>query len=127
MRIFCLVATALLISGCMRWSLDRYLDSAYEAYELGDCAKVRLLLSQADREARSRPYMQPEISLLRGQCLEREGLYADARETYQFIISRYPVSEYAYRAKARLQTLDQLGYGLGTRTIPQPVPKPEMK
>lgn len=99
MRIFCLVATALLISGCMRWSLDRYLDSAYEAYELGDCAKVRLLLSQADREARSRPYMQPEISLLRGQCLEREGLYADARETYQYIISRYPVSEYAYRAK----------------------------
>lgn len=127
MRILSLIATALLVSGCMRWSLDRYLDSAYEAYELGNCAEVRLLLSKAERESRSRPYMQPEISLLRGQCLEREGLYADARETYQYIISRYPVSEYAYRAKARLQTLDQLGYGTTVRTMPTPVSKPEMK
>ena len=47
--------------------------------------------------------------LLRGQCLERQSLFVDAAQTYQFIIARYPTSEYAYRAKARLETLQQLG------------------
>ncbi|TNF08669.1 MAG: tetratricopeptide repeat protein, partial [Pseudomonadales bacterium] len=37
-------------------------------------------------------------------------LFVDAAQTYQFIIGRYPASEYAYRARARLQTLEQLGH-----------------
>jgi len=69
-----------------------------------------LELSQVDRKSRSRPYVQPEVSMLRGQCLERQKLYVDAAQTYQYIINRYPSSEYAYRAQARLQTLDQLGH-----------------
>ena len=36
--------------------------------------------------------------------------FVDAAQTYQFIIGRYPASEYAYRARARLQTLEQLGH-----------------
>lgn len=64
----------------------------------------------AGRTADSRAaYLQPEISLLRGQCLERQSLFVDAAQTYHFIIARYPTSEYAYRAKARLETLRQLG------------------
>jgi len=54
--------------------------------------------------------MQPEISLLRGQCLERQALFVDAMQTYQFITSHYPASEYAYRARARMNTLRQLGH-----------------
>ena len=34
---------------------------------------------------------------------------SDAQQTYQFIVSHYPQTEYAYRAKARLSTLEQLG------------------
>lgn len=110
MRTLMILALALVATGCTRWSLDHHLNNAYRAYEDGDCARVALELSQAERKSRSRGYLQPEISLLRGQCLERESLFVDAVQTYRFIISRYPTSEYAYRARARLQTLEQLGH-----------------
>lgn len=110
MRTLIILAVALTATGCTRVSLDHHLNNAYRAYDEGDCARVVLELSQAERKSRSRNYLQPEISLLRGQCLERENLFVDAVQTYQFIISRYPASEYAYRARARLQTLEQLGH-----------------
>lgn len=110
MRTLIILTLALVATGCTRWSLDHHLNNAYRAYEDGDCACVALELSKAERKSRSRGYLQPEISLLRGQCLERENLFVDAAQTYQFIISRYPTSEYAYRARARLQTLEQLGH-----------------
>lgn len=110
MRTLMIVTGAVLAAGCTRVSLDHHLNNAYRAYDKGDCAQVVLELSQAERKSRSRNYLQPEISLLRGQCLERESLFVDAAQTYQFILSRYPASEYAYRARARLQTLEQLGH-----------------
>jgi hypothetical protein len=103
-----LLATSL--TGCTRWSMNSHLNDAYRAYDQGDCARVMLRLSQVERESRSRPYVQPEVSLLRGQCLEREKLFVDAVQTYQFIAAQYPYSEYAYRARARLDTLQQLGH-----------------
>jgi hypothetical protein len=74
-----------------------------------------------DRESRSRRYVQPEVSMLRGQCLERQKLFVDAVQTYQFIITQYPSSEYAYRARARLDTLQQLGHYRGASAA-QPRP-----
>jgi TolA-binding protein len=59
--------------------------------------------------------------MLRGQSLERQKLFVDAAQTYQFIINQYPSSEYAYRARARLDTLQQLGYFPGARAA-QPRP-----
>ena len=59
--------------------------------------------------------------MLRGQCLERQGLLVDAAETYRFIIERFPASEYAYRARARLETLRQLGH---YHSEAQPVAQP---
>ena len=110
MRTLIILAVALVATGCTRVSLDHHLNNAYRAYHEGDCARVALELSQAERKSRSRNYLQPEISLLRGQCLERESLFVDAAQTYQFIITQYPSSEYAYRARARLDTLQQLGH-----------------
>ena len=82
-------------------------------------------LSRAERRIRARPYLQPEISLLRGQCLERQSLFVDAAQTYHFIIARYPTSEYAYRAKARLETASagpaERDAGLGQRRADPPV------
>lgn len=103
--------------GCSRISLDSHLNDAYRAYHEGDCSRVMLELSQAERASRSRSYIQPEISLLRGQCLERESLFVDAVQTYQFILSRYPDSEYAFRAKARLHTLEQRGHVPAVPTV----------
>nr|WP_298139093.1 tetratricopeptide repeat protein [uncultured Pseudomonas sp.] len=110
MRTLLIVILALGAAGCNRYSLDHELNSAYRAYDQGDCETAILELSKAERSSRSRNYVQPEISLLRGQCLERQSLFLDAIHTYHFIISRYPSSEYAYRARARLETLRQLGY-----------------
>ncbi len=109
MRTLIILTLLAAVGGCTRWSLDHHLNNAYRAYERGNCEDVMLELSKAERKSRSRQYLQPEISLLRGQCLERQSLFVDAAQTYQFIIARYPASEYAYRAKARLETLQQLG------------------
>jgi outer membrane protein assembly factor BamD (BamD/ComL family) len=114
MRIPLILACAVLVSACTRLSLDHHLNEAYRSYEQGECADAVLELSKAERRSRSRSYLQPEISLLRGQCLERQGFFADAAQTYRFIIERYPSSEYAFRARARLETLSQLGHYTGT-------------
>ncbi|WP_028695227.1 tetratricopeptide repeat protein [Pseudomonas cremoricolorata] len=110
MRTLILLAAAASLVGCTRWSMDHHLDNAYRAYDRGDCARVMLELSQVDRTSRARPFIHPEVSLLRGQCLERQKLYVDAAHTYEYLIQRYPGNEYAYRAAARLQTLERLGH-----------------
>ena len=124
MRALIVLALAASAVGCTRWSMDHHLNNAYRAYDRGDCARVMLELSQVDRTSRSRPFIHPEVSLLRGQCLEQQQLYGDAAQTYRFIQVRFPASEYAYRAQARLDTLRQLGLDGGTAVAtPQPVRK----
>ncbi|WP_263262572.1 tetratricopeptide repeat protein [Pseudomonas sp. RIT-PI-S] len=121
MRTLIVLTMLAAVAGCTRWSMDQHLNSAYRAYDDGDCQKVMLELSQVDRKSRARPYIRPESALLRGQCLERQNLMPDAMQTYQFIIYQYPDSEYAFRAKARLQTLEQLGrYPTEGAAIPRP-------
>ncbi|MCK9796188.1 hypothetical protein BK634_06360 [Pseudomonas chlororaphis] len=110
MRFVLIAALAVSVVGCTRWSMDHHLNNAYRAYDRGNCESVMLELSQVDRTSRTRGYIKPEVSMLRGQCLERQKLFVDAAQTYQFIITQYPSSEYAYRARARLETLQQLGY-----------------
>ncbi|WP_220812153.1 tetratricopeptide repeat protein [Pseudomonas paralcaligenes] len=110
MRTLVLILALIALAGCTRISLDRHMDQAYRHYNEGDCEQALLDLSRAERTSRSRRYLQPEISLLRGQCLERQSLFVDAAQTYEFIVRRYPTSEYAYRAHARLETLRQLGH-----------------
>ncbi len=111
MRTLVVMFMAALSVGCSsRSALDRHLDAAYQHYQAGDCDSAMLELSQAERRNRPRGDLQPEISLLRGQCLERQGLFVDAAQTYVFIQSRYPASEYAFRSRARLETLRQLGH-----------------
>lgn len=122
MRTLIILTLLAATAGCTRWSLDNHLNNAYRSYARGNCEDVMLELSRVERKSRSRQYLQPEISLLRGQCLERQKLFVDAAQTYQFIIARYPTSEYAYRAKARLETLQQLGHLGGSTTRTSPVP-----
>ena len=110
MRIVMILVALMALGGCTRWAMNSHLNNANRAYAQGDCDAVMYNLSKVDRESRSRRYVQPEVSMLRGQCLERQKLYVDAAQTYQFIISQYPSSEYAFRAQARLDTLHQLGH-----------------
>ncbi|WP_426140314.1 tetratricopeptide repeat protein [Pseudomonas sp. DWP3-1-2] len=110
MRIVMILVLMVAIGGCTRWSMNSNLNSAYRAYDRGDCESVMLDLSKVERQSRARRYIQPEVSMLRGQCLERQKLFLDAAQTYRFIISQYPNNEYAFRAQARLETLQQLGH-----------------
>lgn len=120
MRSLPIIIATLFLAACSS-QLDRRLDDAYLAYNQGDCARTMVELSRAERLSRARRYLQPEISLLRGQCLEREGLFVDAVETYRFINTQYPASEYAFRARARLETLAQRGH-LQPALVPPGVP-----
>lgn len=120
MRTLCILALAASVTGCNSWSTNKNLDDAYRAYARGDCEQVMLDLSRSERKSRARPWLQPEISMLRGLCLERQKYYVDAAQTYNFIIARYPSSEYAYRAKARLETLRQNGRLTGEAAQPLP-------
>lgn len=110
MRFVFIAALALSVTGCTRWSMNHHLNNAYSAYDRGNCEQVMLELSKVDRASRARRYVQPEVSMMRGQCLERQKMFIDAAQTYQYIIASYPQSEYAYRARARLETLQSLGH-----------------
>lgn len=111
MRFVLIAAVALIsVTGCTRFSMNHHLNLAYSAYERGNCEQVMLELSKVERASRARPYIWPEVSMMRGQCLERQKMFIDAAQTYQFIIAAYPQSEYAYRARARLETLQSLGH-----------------
>jgi outer membrane protein assembly factor BamD (BamD/ComL family) len=110
MRFILIAALALSVTGCTRWSMNHHLNNAYSAYDRGNCEQVMKELSKVERESRARSYVWPEVSMMRGQCLERQKLFVDAAQTYQFIIAAYPQSEYAYRARARLETLQSLGH-----------------
>jgi TolA-binding protein len=90
--------------------MNHHLNLAYSAYDRGNCEQVMLELSKVERSSRARPYVWPEVSMMRGQCLERQMLFVDAAQTYQYIIATYPQSEYAYRARARLETLQSTGH-----------------
>lgn len=99
------------LAGCAAQNHDADINNAYQAYARDDCQQVYLHLSSAERRSRYRaPQRQPEVSLLRGLCLERQALYLDAANTYLYLQAHYPHSEYSYRAAARLETLRQLGY-----------------
>jgi outer membrane protein assembly factor BamD (BamD/ComL family) len=124
MRIVMILVLLAAVSGCTRWSMNSNLNSAYRDYERGDCDGVMLELSKVDRQSRARRYIQPEVSMLRGQCLERQKLFVDAAQTYQFIITQYPYSEYAFRARARLDTLSQLGHYRGNAPAAVTSPAP---
>jgi outer membrane protein assembly factor BamD (BamD/ComL family) len=121
MRFVLIAALALSVTGCTRFSMNHHLNNAYSAYDRGNCEQVMLELSKVERASRARPYVWPEVSMMRGQCLERQKLFIDAAQTYQFIIASYPQSEYAYRARARLETLQSLGhYPTRSATVVRP-------
>ena len=122
MRILLVLLLLSSVAGCTRWSMNHHLNSAYRAYDRGNCEAVMLELSEVDRDSRSRPYIWPQTAMLRGLCLERTKFYLDASQTYQYIINEFPKSEYAYRAKARIETLRILKFIPGPGTTAQALP-----
>ena len=122
MRIVLVLLLVASVAGCTRWSMNHLLNNAYRDYDRGNCEAVMLELSEVDRDSRSRPYIWPQTAMLRGLCLERTKFYLDAAQTYQYIINEFPKSEYAYRAKARIETLRILKFIPGPGATGQALP-----
>lgn len=111
MKTLALIVLSVALVGCASQGHDADINNAYRAYQRDDCSAVMLHLSSAERRNRFRPHQdQPEVSLLRGLCLERQALYLDAAQIYRYLQRHYPHSEYSYRAGARLETLRLLGH-----------------
>ena len=91
-----LAISALSVTGCTRWSMNHHLNNAYSAYDRGNCEQVMLELSKVERDSRARPYVWPEVSMMRGLCLERQKMFIDAAQTYQFIMASYPPVSYTH-------------------------------
>ena len=63
-------------------------------------------LSQVESFHREMPSQQhAEVLLLKGQCLEGMGNRAEAASLYEYLIKTYPDTEFAARAKGRLEDL----------------------
>ena len=122
MRIVLVLLLVASAAGCTRWSMNHHLNNAYRAYDRGNCEAVMLELSEVDRDSRSRPYIWPQTAMHRWLSLERTNFYLDAAQTYQYIINEFPKSEYAYRAKARIETLRILKFIPGPGATAQGVP-----
>jgi hypothetical protein len=111
MKRLLLLTLTIVLTGCASQGHDADIYQAYQAYQRDDCGAVMLHLSSAERRSRFRAYQdQPEVSLLRGLCLERQALYLDAAQIYRYLQRHYPRNEYSYRAGARLETLRLLGH-----------------
>lgn len=111
MKTLALTLFAIALVGCASRGHDADINNAYRAYQQDNCSAVMRHLSSAERRNRFRPHQdQPEVSLLRGLCLERQALYLDAAQIYRYLQQHYPHSEYSYRAGARLETLRLLGH-----------------
>ncbi|WP_426416306.1 tetratricopeptide repeat protein [Aestuariirhabdus sp. LZHN29] len=108
-RVLLGVGVVAVLTGCGSYrvssGVSEGLDLAYKQYADGDCVSTMQTLSKVERMLSSYRFLQPEVSLLRGLCLERQGYFMDAMETYNYILNTFPQSEYAYRAKARLKVL----------------------
>jgi hypothetical protein len=104
-----LALSVLAVTGCTRWSMNHHLNNAYSAYDRGNCEQVMLELSKVERASRARPYVWPEVSMMRGQCLERQKCTSMRRRPTSSSSPRTPTAN-TPSAPARLETLQSLGH-----------------
>jgi hypothetical protein len=101
---------AALYVGCGGMMVSGSLVQANNAIEARNYQDALKLLSQAERYATDAgPQKQAEIAYLRGVCLEGLGRNADAEGQFQFVVDRFPNTEYGYRAKEWLKHKGEQG------------------
>jgi len=101
-----LVIISLLLQSCYGLAQKGAMIKAYKAFEKDECSVVMKKLSQAESYKDPSAALKAEISYLRAQCLEKQSKFREAIGIYNYIISTFPQSEYAFRAKERIQALE---------------------
>ena len=94
------------LCSCVSMARRGGIDAAYRAYKKGDYVTALRQLSQVESFRSEMPSQQhAEVLLLKGRCLEGLGNRAEAASLYEYLAKTYPDTEYAARAKGRLEEL----------------------
>jgi TolA-binding protein len=94
------------------------LSRAYGSYNKGDYVTALRRLAEAESYGEMPDLRHAEVYYLKGRCLEGMGNRGEAASLYEYLIKRYPDTEFAARAKGRLEEL---------RKAPEPNPSVETK
>jgi outer membrane protein assembly factor BamD (BamD/ComL family) len=81
------------------------LGRAYGSYNKGNYVTALKRLSEAESYGTVSDQRHAEIYYLKGRCLEGMNNRGEAAGLYEFLIKTYPDSEFAARAKGRLEEL----------------------
>ncbi|MBU2713907.1 tetratricopeptide repeat protein [Zooshikella harenae] len=96
------VILALTLTGCGSMARDGAFIRAQNNFSDGDFEET---IEISDRALRMYEYdneAKAQLLFLKAQSYQKLNKSAEARTTYQFIIDKYPNTEYAYRAKQAL-------------------------
>ena len=80
--------------------------NAQRNFDQGDLTAARKYLLYAERyKDPAQPSQQAQIDFMRGKILDAEGHRAEAVAAYEFVVNRFPETDYAARAKFQLEHL----------------------
>lgn len=94
------------------------LSRAYGSYNKGNYVTALKRLSEMESYGELSDQRHAEVYYLKGRCLEGMGSHAEAASLYELIVKTYPGTEFAARAKGRLEELQQAS----ATTVPSPGP-----
>jgi TolA-binding protein len=83
------------------------LGQAYGLYNKGDYVKALKRLSEMESYGELPDQRHAEVYYLKGRCLEGMGNRGEAAGLYEYLVKTYPDTEFAARAKGRLEELRQ--------------------
>jgi tetratricopeptide (TPR) repeat protein len=112
------------LSSCVSLVQAGATDRAYKYYRKGDYVTALRMLTSAESYGRMPEPRHAEICYLKGRCLEGLGNRDEAVMLYEYLIKTYPATEFAARARGRIQ---ELRSGSGPPAPPPPRDRPPEK
>ncbi len=102
-----LIIASLLMTGCATsgtstGTVNKYLNKAYESYEIAEYGNVILLTSQAENYEKPSHNMKAEIIFLKALALEKLGRNDEAHGIYRYLSAEFNNTEYGYKADEKL-------------------------
>ena len=101
-----LTLVTLIIMGCATAQRGA-MGISYSLIEDGKYESALRRLSQAELYVEPTPELRAEISFLRAKCYEGLNKTDDAIGLYEFIVQKFPDTQYAFQAQRRLRRLSQ--------------------
>jgi outer membrane protein assembly factor BamD (BamD/ComL family) len=100
-----LLALLPVLCSCTNLAQKGAIQRAYGSYDKGAYAKALRRLSEAETFGEMPDQRHAEVYYLKGRCLEGMGNRDEAASLYEYLIKKYPDSEFGARAHGRLEEL----------------------